>query len=92
MFETSVGVGEIDARQSMIRVWMALSAVWVAFWLLIAAIVFATVGARYAVFEELGPFAMIVLTPPLALLGLGATGRWLFEALARARSANRHAP
>jgi hypothetical protein len=56
----------------MIRVWMALSAVWVAFWLLIAAIVFATVRVRYSIFEELGPFALIVLTPPVALLGVGA--------------------
>jgi hypothetical protein len=72
MLHSSAGVAGIDARQSMIRVWMALSAVWVAFWLLIAAIVLATVRVRYSVFEELGPFALIVLTPPVALLGVGA--------------------
>ena len=72
-----------DTRQSMIRVWMALSAVWVAFWLLIAIIVFATVEIRYPLADELGPFSLIVLIPPLALLGLGALARWSFEILTR---------
>jgi hypothetical protein len=72
----------------MIRVWMALSAVWVAFWLLIAAIVFATVEARHPFAGDFGPFCLIVLTPPLVLLGLGTLARWTFEALARALRAD----
>jgi hypothetical protein len=72
MSDTSVGIAGIDARQSMIRVWMALSAVWVGFWLLIAAIVLATVEGRYPLWEELGPFLVIVLTR-----------RWLSLAWAR---------
>ena len=83
MSDTSVGIAGIDARQSMIRVWMALSAVWVGFWLLIAAIVLATVEGRYPLWEELGPFLVIVLTPPMALLGVGAALRWGFEVLVR---------
>lgn len=70
-----------DTRQSMIRVWMALSAVWVAFWLLIAVIVLATVEMRYPLADEVGLFPLIVLTPPLALLGLGALARYSFEIL-----------
>jgi hypothetical protein len=83
MSDTSVAAG-IDTRQSMIRVWMALSAVWVAFWLSIAAIIFAAVGIREPLAAELGRFAAIVLTPPVVLLILGAALRWTFEALTRA--------
>jgi hypothetical protein len=32
----------------------------------------------------LGPFSLIVLIPPLALLGLGALARWSFEILTHA--------
>ena len=83
MSYTSIGAGS-EARQSMIRVWLALSAVWVAFWLLIAGIVLAAVEMQYPLAEELGSFASIVLVPPLALLGLGAIVRWTFELLSRA--------
>ena len=83
MAHTFKGAGA-DARHSMIRVWLALSAVWVAFWLLIAGIVVATVAVEYPLAEELGPFSSIVLIPPFALLGLGAIVRWTFELLTRA--------
>ncbi len=82
MSDTTVSVAGGDARQSMIKVWMAISAVWVAFWLLIALIVLATFGAGYSYAEELRPFYLIVLAPPLALLALGAIGRWTFSAFA----------
>lgn len=90
MSNTSVGTAGVETRQSMLRVWMALSAVWVGFWLLIAAIVLATVGTRYPLPEELAPFSVIVFTPPLSLLGLGITIRWVFEALTRRRRDTDH--
>jgi hypothetical protein len=34
---------------------------------------------RFSLAPELGPFSLIVLLPPLALLGVGAIGRWIFE-------------
>jgi hypothetical protein len=73
--ETAVG----ETRQSMIRVWLAISAVWVAFWLALASlVVFAGAGAGP---DEIGLFALIVTTPPLAFLALGALSRWIFETL-----------
>ena len=83
MAGTTAAVAEGETRQSMIRVWMAISAVWVAFWLSIALIVFANVEFRYPLTDELAPFSLIVLTPPIALLVLGAVGRWAFELFAR---------
>ena len=83
MSDTSVAAAGVETRQCMIRVWMALSAVWVAFWLLIAGLVFATVEIRQPFADDLGSFSAIVLTPPLALLILGATLRWAFEQLTR---------
>ena len=81
MSDTSVAA--VDARQSMLRVWMALSAVWVAFWLLIAGIVFTAVGMQEPFSDELGRYAAIVVTPPAALFAVGVPLRWLFEALTR---------
>ncbi len=73
----------IEARQSMIRVWLTISAVWVAFWLITAAIVLTTAD-RLAV--NLFVFLLIVATPPLLLLAVGAVSRWAFEVVAlRAR-------
>lgn len=83
MSDISVANAGVDTRQSMIRVWMALSAVWVAFWLLIAGIVWLTVGTRYPFTDELAAFSLIVLIPPIALLGIGALARWTFEMLSR---------
>ena len=84
MSDTTAGAAGLEARQSMIRVWMALSAVWVGFWLLIAAIVLATVEMRYPLAHELGPFSAIVLTPPLALFIIGVTARLICGYLIRA--------
>jgi hypothetical protein len=74
-----------ETRQSMVRVWMAISAVWVAFWLLTAGVAFAAVEMRAPIGEQLGLFSIIILTPPLALLALGTAGRLLFEAFAHKR-------
>ncbi len=84
MSDVSASAAGLEARQSMIRVWMAISAVWAAFWLLIAAIALATVEVRYSLAEEFGTFSFILLAPPLSLLALGVVGRWLFETSLRA--------
>jgi hypothetical protein len=84
MSEVSMSAAAAESRQSMIRVWLAISAVWVAFWLFIALIALATVEVRFSLSHELGPFSLIVLLPPLALFGLGAVGRWTFDATAKA--------
>jgi hypothetical protein len=74
-----------ETRQSMIRVWMAISAVWVAFWLLTAGVALAAVEMRVPIEDQLGLFSLIVITPPLLLLALGATGRFLFEVVVHKR-------
>jgi hypothetical protein len=77
-------MGGSEARKSLIRVWLAVSATWVAFWLLIATTAFAA-SAGTPLVNDLGIFSLIILTPPLALLGLGASTRFLFETFSRRR-------
>jgi hypothetical protein len=80
----SVAAAGVETRQSMLRVWMAISAVWVAFWLLIAAVVMVAAELHPPFADEFGSYAAIVLLPPLAFLMLGALARWTFEAASRA--------
>ena len=63
----------------MIRVWLTISAVWVAFWLITAAIVL-TAADRLSVHPSV--FLLIVATPPFLLLAVGAVSRWAFEVFA----------
>jgi hypothetical protein len=70
-----------EARQSMLRVWMALSAVWIAFWLIVAGIVLTAFEPYNPLIIQLGIFALIVATPPFVLLAIGAVLRWLFETI-----------
>jgi hypothetical protein len=81
----------IDARQGMLRVWLVISGVWVAFWLAIAAIVVFTVEMRASLASELGLYSVIVFAPPLALLGIGALCRWVFETVRKYRGTH-HVP
>lgn len=86
MSETSMTVAGGDARQAMIRVWMAISAIWIAFWLGIALVALgAGVASSFA--NRLSLFALIVMTPPLVLLILGAGARLAFEFILRGRTA-----
>ncbi len=84
MSDASVRVNGGDTRQSLIRFWMAISAVWLAFWLLIAGIFLLNVDIPYIFSAEIGPFTLIVLTPPAALLAIGILGCWAFQAFADA--------
>ena len=90
MSDASVGADVSDARQCMIRFWMAISAVWLTFWLLIGGIVLLNVEIPYAFTPELGSFALIVVAPPAALLAMGLIGSWAWQSLAEAFSAERH--
>ncbi len=79
-------IAVFEARQSMLRVWMAISAVWVAFWLITAAVALTAFQPHSPINVQLGLFAIIVATPPVALLAIGALSRWIFESVAlRAR-------
>ena len=92
--------GTETTRQSMMRVWLAISAVWVVFWLLIALIVLAAVGSRNPFVEDAGLFALIIVLPPAGLLAAGAILRLLIDCLTRIAGAararivdpRRHAP
>ena len=80
---TGVAVAEGETRQAMMRVWMAISAIWVAFWVSMAALITVTAEMTVPLAGKLGLFALIVLTPPLALLAVGSALRWGFEMLIR---------
>lgn len=86
MSETSVAMAEGETRQAMIRVWMAISAIWVAFWLCIAALFVVTGEMAGPLTNQLRLFALIVMSPPVILLAFGALFRWAFEALFRKRT------
>jgi hypothetical protein len=83
MSETSVALAEGETRQAMIRVWMAISAIWVAFWLCIAALIAVTGEMAGPLTSQLRLFALIVMMPPVVLLALGVAFRWAFETLFR---------
>ena len=78
-----VAVAENDTRQAMMRVWMAISAIWVAFWLSMAMLIALTAEMAVPLSGMLGLFALIVLTPPLGLLAIGSALRWGFEMIFR---------
>jgi hypothetical protein len=85
MSNTSVAIAEGETRQAMIRVWMAISAIWVFFWLCIAALILGTGEMSGPLTSQLRLFALIVLTPPIALLTLGALCRCAFELIFQRR-------
>jgi len=76
-----------ETRQAMIRVWMAISAIWIAFWVGIALVALGA-GVAHPFADQLSLFALIVMTPPLALLVLGTGVRLVFEFLFRGRTAS----
>jgi hypothetical protein len=76
-------VAAVEARQAMMRVWMAISAIWVAFWLCMAGLTFVTAEMTIALSNQFGLFALIVIAPPLILLAVGAALRWAFEVVFR---------
>ena len=84
MSDASVRADLSDARQCLIRFWMAISAVWLTFWLLIGGVVLLTVEIPSAYSAELGSFALIVLAPPLALLAIGTIGTFASQRMADA--------
>ena len=90
MSDASVRAEISDARQCMIRFWMAISAVWLTFWLLIGGIVLVTVEIPYAFTPELKSFALIVVAPPAALLAIGIVGSWASQSFAEAFCAEKH--
>ena len=73
----------LEARQAMLRVWMTLSAVWVMFWLIIAAVTMASATPLDPLIVPCGAFLPIVATPPIALLAIGAISRLAFESISQ---------
>jgi hypothetical protein len=80
MSNAGVAVAGLETRQAMIRVWMAISGIWVAFWISIAAVIVITGGEMGdAMPAQLRLFAIIVLAPPVVLLAVGVLFRLGFE-------------
>jgi hypothetical protein len=86
MSNTSVALAEGETRQAMIRVWMAISAIWVFFWLCIAALILLTGEMSGPLTSQLRLFSLIVLTPPVALFTFGAVFRCAFELIFHRRT------
>jgi hypothetical protein len=90
MSEAGVRAEVSDARQCMFRFWMAISAVWLTFWLLIGGIVLLIVEIPYVFSPELGSFALVVAAPPAALLLIGIAGSWASQSFADAFCTEKH--
>jgi hypothetical protein len=82
---SSKTIAGLEARQSMIRVWMAISAIWVAFWISIAALIVLTGEMPDPGPAQLRLFAVIVVAPPVVLLAVGTLFRLSFELFFRRR-------
>ncbi len=76
-----------ETRRSMLRVWFAISAVWVAFWLSISLLVMISVGTHSLLSDRAGTFVVILLAPPIVFLAGGAISRRIFEALSKSSNA-----
>lgn len=85
MSNAGVAVAGLESRQAMIRVWMAISATWVAFWISIAALIVVTGEMTDPGLAQLRLFALIVIAPPVTLLVLGTLFRLGFEFFFRRR-------
>lgn len=79
MLDTKNAAAGVAARLAMLRVWMAISATWIAFWLSIALLVAATDRIAGSLSVYLPLFAAILLAPPLVLFAVGALARYTFE-------------
>jgi hypothetical protein len=81
MTDVAMEAAGVETRQAMLRVWMAISAVWVAFWISIAGIILMTGFIESPLFDRLNLVAAIVVTPPIVLLAVGALSRLIFETI-----------
>jgi hypothetical protein len=78
----------VETRQAMLRVWMAISAVWVVFWLSIATVIALTSEALASpLLERLDIIGLIVVAPPFLFLTFGVLLRCGYEMIALKRSA-----
>jgi hypothetical protein len=89
MSDANVATAEGETRQAMIRVWMAISAIWIAFWLALAALIVATGEMADPLTNQFRLFALIVMTPPLVLFAIGGLVRWTVETRFRKRNDSR---
>ncbi len=71
---------EGDGAQNLLRVLLTISAVWLMFWALMGALMFAVAGPGLTLGGEVRVLCLAVFAPPAALLALGLVG---VEALSR---------
>jgi hypothetical protein len=81
MSDVTIETAGGETRIAMLRVWMAISAVWVAFWISLVVIIALAGWLTNPLLEQLHLIALIVAAPPLALLALGTISRCIFEAV-----------
>jgi hypothetical protein len=83
MSEIAIEVAGAETRQAMLRVWMAISAVWAAFWISIAGFILLTGLMPNPLIDSLHLLALIIVVPPFVLLALGTATRLIFELISR---------
>jgi hypothetical protein len=83
MLSTLAGPAANEARRSMFIVWLSISAVWLSFWALIAALALAAAEIRQPFLRDITSISVLVVCPPAALLGLVVAARLLVGVLAR---------
>jgi hypothetical protein len=85
MSNAGLAVAGLETRQAMIRVWMAISAIWIAFWISIATLIVVSGEMTDPGAAQLRLFALIVIAPPVVLLAIGTLFRLGFELFFRRR-------
>ena len=86
MLSTLAGPAANEARRSMFIVWLTISAVWLSFWALIAALALAAAEIRQPFMRDFASFSLLVVCPPIAIFGLAVAARLLIGLFARPSS------
>ncbi len=83
MSEMAIEAAGAETRQAMLRVWMAITAVWAAFWVSIAGLIVLTGLMPNPLIDSLHLVTLIVIAPPFVLLAIGTATRLTFELISR---------
>jgi hypothetical protein len=75
MLSTLAGPAGNETRRSIVIVWLTISAVWLSFWALIAALALAAAEIRQPFLGDLLSLSLFVICPPLAIFGLAVVAR-----------------
>jgi hypothetical protein len=75
MLSTPAGSAANEVRRSMFIVWLAISAVWLGFWALIATLAFSAADIELPLLRDFVSLFLLVVCPPAAIFGLVVAAR-----------------